>query len=379
MHTPLKCGSFGARKLSLLCNGLGVSRSLSDEALQVFRLLSASWSEKPLGRAPAWQTDITDDGTPFEFSVAFDGGTPKLRMLVEAQEAPMTLTSSWAAGQRLNQRLSQMPNVDMERFNRVSELFAPVEGVSARYALWHAAVLAADQPTMHKVYLNPQVRGPQPAMGLVIEALRRLEMRAAADYVSARTASPIGGQCLYFSLDLSKDPNARVKIYLAHAGARAEDIENALAGTKDHVAGDGQQWILQLLRSSGPFQHRPILTCLSFMASGTAPSATLHVPIRDYIVNDSDSIDRACGLLNGTDGGSLRAAVNAFALRPLASGRGLITYVSLRRTRHGLNVTTYLAPEAFSITSPRSPASLPPPGAGSTSHAQRMGSTPPGS
>ncbi len=341
-------GSFGERKLSLLCKGLGASSHASKEAFRVFRGLSHSWADRPLESGPAWRSDITDDGTPFEFSIAFDGGAPRIRMLIEAQKGAMTLASSWAAGLELNERLGRLPHVDLERFNRVRELFAPVDGEEARFALWHAAELVLDNRTSYKVYLNPQLHGPQSARGALVEALTRLGARSAHEFLERRLdSSDDGTRLAYLSLDLTADPGSRIKVYLANAGIRAEDIEPALAGTQNYVPGDGARWIRQLLGTGGPFRRRPLLTCFSFTASGDPPCATLHVPIRDYAPHDEYSVERACEFLTPNDAKTLRRAVGLFACRPLDIMSSVLTYVSLRRVRGGLNVTTYIAPEAF--------------------------------
>jgi Tryptophan dimethylallyltransferase len=343
-------GSFGERKLSLLCDGLGLSRRSRQEGIYVFRLLSQGWSHRQLGSIPAWQSDITDDATPFEFSVAFDGGTPKLRILVESQQPPLTLSSSWAAGLRLNQRLRYLPNVDLAPFERVRDLFAPTEGATGRCALWHAAVLDESSRAMYKVYLNPQVNGAQSAKDVVLSALSRLGLHDAIEFLRARPVPYCSEQFLYFSVDLAAGFGARAKIYFSHPGIRADEIERSLEGTRNYILGDGERWIRRILGSSGPFQQRPILTCLSFTAAGGPPTATLHMPIRDYTCDDEYSVERACEYLSPRDGRALRRGLESFACRPLDIGRSLVTYVSLRRLRQGLNVTAYIAPEAFAMT-----------------------------
>jgi DMATS type aromatic prenyltransferase len=355
----LNYGSFAERKLSLLCRGLGQSTSQTQAAIRVFRLLSHSWWDLPLGPAPKWQTDITDDGSPFEFSIAFDGGAPKMRMLTEAQQAPMTLNSSWLAGLALNERLRQLPDVDLQRFDRVYNLFAPQPETRARCALWHAAILDANGSTTYKVYLNPHIRGPQFARSLVFEAFERLGMKTACDFF--RTQG-LGDQdrapFLYFSLDISPLQQARVKVYLAHPCLRAEQVDSILDGACNYKSGDGERWIRQLLRTTGPFERRPILTCFSFTEGAGPATATLHLPIRDYTSNDASSLERACELLKPRDAEAFRRALRMFALRPLERGRSLLTYVSLRRLKDDVSVTSYIAPEAFAVTPAR--ASWPP-------------------
>jgi DMATS type aromatic prenyltransferase len=342
-------GSLGEGKLLRLCSGLGLPAPLTEKAIEVFRLLGSSWWDWPLGRAPLWKSDITDDGTPFEFSVAFDGKAPILRMLFEAQQRPMTVQSSWKAGLRLNERLAPLPGVSLGRFKEICDLFAPDDHGSARCALWHAVALSPDDGSaLYKVYLNPAVRGPQYATRVIFEALTRLGMANACDFMQSNPDR----QPVYFSLDLSDESDARVKIYFAHAGITADQIDPALAGTRHYRLGDGAHWIRKLTGSGGPFDRRPLLTCLSFTASSEAPTGTLHVPVRDYTSHDAQSLARACEFLNPRDGHALARALSMFARRPLELGRGLLTYVSVRRPACGIHLTTYLAPEAFAITPP---------------------------
>ncbi len=75
---------FGLSKLHSLLEGLGLGGQV-EKASQLFDLLTESYSFFPLGGAPLWPSDITDDGTPFEFSVAFCGGEATDQMFVSAR------------------------------------------------------------------------------------------------------------------------------------------------------------------------------------------------------------------------------------------------------------------------------------------------------
>jgi hypothetical protein len=274
-------------------------------------------------------------------------------MLIEAQRKPFTLTSSWLAGLALNECLRRLPNVDLSGFDRVSDLFAPVPSVPARCALWHGAELDANHETRYKVYLNPQIRGQKFATDVVMAALERLDMRRALTFLRSRE-SHYGRHphFVYFSLDLRAHPDARVKVYIAHHGVRASELDRVLDRTREHMPSDGKRWIRQLSNSSGPFDYRPIITCLGFTRTHR-PTATMHVPIRDYTGNDASAIEGACQLLCSQDRRLLRSAAKLFACRPLETGRGLVTYVSVRRVNGAVHVTVYLAPEAFTIGSTR--------------------------
>jgi len=345
---PTTHAEFGERKLSLLCEGLGLAHQRR-AAIELFRLLTAGWSRWPLEKKPGWNSDITDDGTPFEFSVAFDGLTPQVRILVESQEDPIRPLSSWSAGLRLNEGLRTRPGVDLERFELVRDLFTPGDGAALRFALWHGASLNADGSTAFKVYLNPQVLGPQLANGIMRDALRRLDLDEPAQFLLSRVRCRRShNSFIYFSLDLSLGRAARVKVYIAHEHATAREIDAALDGCRDHVSGDATRWIVGLIGHEGPFDRRPILTCYSFSSVGAPPRATIHVPLRCYVQSDAEAVDRASKFLPLKHAKALRSGLSRVAGRPLSSGRGLLSYVSFKRTSCGSCVTTYIAPEAYS-------------------------------
>src|SRR6187401_1583831 len=106
-------GALGERKLRALAAALQLSERLTTQALEVFTLMGESWANWPVGDAPVWPNDISDDGTPFEFSASFDGHAPRLRMLVESQSERISRISSWAAGLALGERLKAEGRADL--------------------------------------------------------------------------------------------------------------------------------------------------------------------------------------------------------------------------------------------------------------------------
>jgi DMATS type aromatic prenyltransferase len=344
---PTSYAEFGERKLSRLCDGLGLSQQRRS-AIELFRFLTKDWSHWPLGEWPAWRSDITDDGTPFEFSVAFGVHVPRLRILVESQQSPIGRLSTWLAALRLNERLKSVPGVDLERFERIRDLFTPGER-SCQFHLWHAADLNQDGSAAFKLYLNPQVSGPQRARGIVDEALSRLDLEEASTFLSSPARG--GGahnSFAYCSLDLSSTNKARVKVYVAHGHATGDEIDAALEGCIDHVRGDGTRWMSGMLGSRGPFDRRPILTCYAFTGDRAPPRATLHIPVRSYLRSDAEAVERASEFL-GSQGSALRSALSQTCSRALDQGRGCLTYVSFKRIGRDTSVSTYIAPEAYTV------------------------------
>jgi DMATS type aromatic prenyltransferase len=356
-------GAIGKRKLRSLAAALDLSEELTAQAVDIFTLMSGAWGDWAAGYSPLWPNDISDDGTPFEFSASFDGGAPRLRMLVESQSERISRTSSWAAGIALGERLKAEGRADLSLFDLVRDLFVPHAGAQGRFLLWHAVVIEQGQPALFKAYVNPCPFGVGSAPHLVAQALNRLGFHDAWKFLEDRLASDPDATVRYFSVDLEDPERARVKVYLG-CSRSAEAVDRLIEPAANRAPADAQRWLDTLTGSQGPFDSRPILNCFSFRRDGTAPDVTVHVPIRCYVKHDAEALERVSKLLTRTDADRLSRALSAVSERPLNVGRGLLTYASLRREASAVRVTVYLAPEAYSITSRRPSV---PPASGSAS------------
>ena len=345
-QAPPTLGEFATSKLQDLCRGLRLPPYDANLAISLFDRMSSSWADQPLAAAPGWPSDISDDGTPCEFSVAFGERAPKLRMLLEAQQPPWTLHSNWAAGLRLNSELSCIPGFSLDRFDRIADVFAPTASSKSYFAVWHAAEIDQGEVQV-KAYLNPGIHGARWAPALTAEALSRLGFGSSNDAVARLCTMNPQNALAFLSLDLSRARGARIKVYVAHRAASIAEIDAQLSPLDGYCSGDALSWLSTLTDHAGPFSARPILSCLAFKEPHTEPSVTLHVPIRCYSSNDADTLDRVCRLLNEADRRKARNALASYARRPLDSGRGLIAYVSLRRVNQALRVTLYLSLETY--------------------------------
>ncbi len=357
-QTPgISLGALGRRKLRSLAGALNLSEQLTAQALDVFALMSESWADWAVGDSPVWPNDISDDGTPFEFSASFDGNAPRLRMLAESQAEPISKVSSWAAGLAFGKRLHARGLADLTMFEQIQDLFVPLAGARSRFSLWHAAVLEEGRPALFKAYVNPCLFGLGSAPYVVEQALLRLGYSEAWAFLQERLAHNPGAEIRYFSVDLEAPESARVKVYLGCAESAAA-VDQLIAGASNCQPQDAQHWLNTLTASQGPFDARPILSCFSFRRGLATPDATVHVPIRCYVKHDTEALARVSNLMSPQDSQRLSQALTAVSERPLNVGRGLLTYASLRREASAVRVTVYVAPEAYSITSRR--PSLPP-------------------
>jgi pyrroloquinoline quinone (PQQ) biosynthesis protein C len=354
------------RPLTLLDHGVATferltqALELGDEPSALFRTLIAPLASSPLLRPPSWASDISDDHTPYEFSVsAGDEGT-EVRALFEAKGELPDLPSRQQAAHAVNQWLERRHPIALGRLRAVEELFLPAEPEGG-FAMWHAVAFARERAPTFRVYLNPSARGRALAPSVVEEALERLGLRGAFRTLLAHALArgPQLDDLRYFSLDLADTADARVKVYAFHEQASADEIEAAAQAARNYVPGEVADFC-RALAGPGPYGARAIATCHAFTSADVArpQTVTVHVPVRDYAPNDEVAHQRLLAYLDRRDARSpaLERAVQVMARRPLAAGSGLITYASMRPAVIKPRLTLYLATEAYRTDPPRATA-----------------------
>ena len=340
-----------ARLLLALDQEDGVER-----ALHVAAVLTHSWRERPVLPWPEWPSDITDDHTPFEFSLSMDAHDVTVRLLTEPQDpAAPSLAASWRAGNEVHEALAGRWGTSFESYAAISDLFAPSAASEARFCLWHSGIMSRDGDPQFKVYLNPCIHGVDDAPTVLRAALARLGLEeswsrfAAATFVRGAADVP-----LYFSLDLTELSAARVKIYIAHRDATASDIARVLRTSPGFDERRVQRWCRELLGSAGPFHARPPISCFALSPRTLElHSTTLHLPVRCYRSDDLELAQSACRFMTFQQRVRYMRALTAASDRPLDSGAGLQTYVSLRASPGKQAVTSYLAPQLYSTAADR--------------------------
>jgi len=219
MTAPVTLLETGIVRLAALCEALGFEVALTDDAVKLFIALAGSWGRRAAESPPIWASDITDDHSPFKFSLALDGCRAELRFLLEVQGDEPSHATNWAAGLAMNRRLAREHDVDLSRLATIEELFAPTSACP-RFSIWHAVSLRPAAAHAFKVYLNPQARGRASARATVEEALCRLGFASSIAHLA-----PAGDRAepRYFSLDLTARREARIKVYTAHFDATSDE------------------------------------------------------------------------------------------------------------------------------------------------------------
>ena len=340
----------GAHLLGKLCAGLELEDQFTEYA-STQAAMFGDWAETEVTERPPYLSQIGDDHSPFEYSVAFSGDRCELRLLWEVQgESPSALSNQQAA-LAFNAVLAARYGASLQRFEAIRGLFLSDQSPGA-FSLWHGIRFDERVPDL-KIYLNPQTFGPARALPLVTEALVRLGLPGAVSVIEQTVHARAGRDELsYFSLDLSDNESARVKVYFRHNDASAWDVEKAFSVCPAHRAGDVVEFSLAMVGNDDRFGNKPVTSCFAFTQASALPaSVTFHLPIAHYTPDDGTSIARSAAFLaaNGqaTSGEKLARAARGLANRPLESGIGVQSYASFRREGAQLRFTAYLSPELY--------------------------------
>jgi DMATS type aromatic prenyltransferase len=308
------------------------------------------WGNALVGDGPGWPSPVGDDGTPFEFSLSL-GTAPELRMLVEPLGSPPSLHTNRATALALLTSLSRDFDLDLDRLECLRDLFLPDASLGA-FAPCLAVGFSALGPPQFKLYLDPATHGKHLVHAVVDEAFVRLGLGSCWPVLAgAMRRGPDLDELAYFSLDLSRGPSARVKVYVRHHHGTPGDLESAASAGSFYRPGT----VLRFVEVMAPdcqlaFERRTPLTCLAFVpgADGVVTAATTHIPINSYAPDDATIERRVRSYLVelGRDANTYVRALRAYANRSLQGTIGAQSYVSLQAGPNP-RLTVYLAAEAY--------------------------------
>ncbi|MFG2036969.1 tryptophan dimethylallyltransferase family protein [Dactylosporangium sp. NPDC048998] len=344
-------------QLTRLCDVAGLD---PDAPMDLLRDLLGPVGPRRLSEPPAWPSDVADDHTPVEFSIAYnEGEPPSLRILGETIGSPPGVLTNLSASYEFLRTQADRFGLSTSRLEQVQDLF-DTEHPQGEFALWWSLVFRSGRRPELKVYFNPEVKGVERAPELVAEALHRLGLhkayRAMLDHAVRPGELGQGDRLTFFALDLHDGPHARVKLYVTHHDTEVEDAVRA-AGAVDGVDLKALAEFCTVARGGPrPFDGRPLVGSYTLTEGVDTPVGySVYVPIRSYVHDDEEARDRVVALLarHGFDSSAFDRAVTAVTQRPLRAGVGLIAHVSLRLGPPRPGVTVYLSAEAYQVAPPR--------------------------
>ena len=314
--------------------------------------------ERPLSEPPAWPSDVADDHSSVEFSIAYnDTESPALRILAEVPGTPPGVAGNMAAAYEFLAGQTARFGLSTHRLEAVRDLFT-VEDPQGNFGLWCSLVFRRGRSPEFKVYLNPELAGPDRAPELVAAALHRLGLGDSYRTMLAHAVRPgeLGraDRLAFFALDLHNGPQARVKLYLSHHDAEAADVARA-AGVVDGVDPSDIVEFCSVAGGPGPFTARPLIGSYTLTEGADRPVGySVYVPIRSYVGDDEEARERTAAALSrhGFDPVLLDRAIAAVTTRALDEGVGLLAHVSLRLGPPRPGVTVYLSAEAYEVRPP---------------------------
>ncbi|MEH0981768.1 tryptophan dimethylallyltransferase family protein [Micromonospora sp. CPCC 205556] len=344
-------------QLTRLCEVVGTDSGIPSEMLA--NLLGSAGS-RSLDGPPAWPSNVADDHTPVEFSIAFnEGEPPTLRVLGEALGSPPGALANLSAAYDFIDAQAHRLQLSTARLDPVRDLFA-TDDPQGEFALWFSQVFRSGRRPELKVYLNPELHGIQRAPELVAEALRRLGLGESYQTLLDHGVRPgkLGrkDRLTFFALDLHDTPQARVKVYLTHHDAGVRDVVRAASAVDGIDGAELAEFCEAAGGGRGPFSGRPLVGSYTFTEGVKKPVGySVYVPIRSYVRDDEEARARVLGLLAryGFDGAQFDRAISAVTRRSLRDGVGLIAHVSLRLGPPRPGVTVYLSSEAYRVQPPR--------------------------
>ncbi len=361
-HLPQTQGTlahYAAVKARSLARALSLEHR-SDEFEALCLKMMHPWGARRIGQTPDYLSNVVDDGTPFEFSVAL-GQQNELRFMVEPLGDPASLPANAQAAAQLLGALAHDYELDLSRLTRVADLFLPEQPRGA-FLIWIAAAIRAKGPPEFKLYLNPAARGERAAPQVIEEALCRLGFPDAWPSVGNVLArrGPEADELKYFSLDLTPTPEARVKVYARHHRSTRDVVVAAASACSAYDPSAIHTFLKTAAPDAQVYDGRGPFTCYAFVTAGarSPDSVTTHFPINGYVENDQLAQERilqvhdALQVPNAAYAQALAAVVD----HPLAERVGTHSYVSLRKHRNQTRLTVYLPCEAYApgtVESPR--------------------------
>jgi DMATS type aromatic prenyltransferase len=348
----------GNERLAALARGLTFDEPSIRAMREAFQKLAASWRELPAEGAPPWLSDVCDDHSPFELSLALDAEGPQLRVLVEPMEGRPSLEANRAASLRLHEVLARDFGIRLDRVRALEDLLLPREA-RGRFVAWYSAALSPGEGLDFKAYFNLHVQGPGRAPRLTEEALHRLGFHAAwptvADVLGRREVGL--DELVYLALDLSSRGDARVKLYVRHHAPTAAFLDEVCGVARHHEPGTVAGFCRKMSGGSeGPYGGKGPVTCFSFTdpADARPKAATSYFPISHHARDDGEIRQRLTGYLQslGMATAPYLGALEACARRPLEAGTGIHTYAAVRWYQRP-RLTVYFSPETYGMRPPR--------------------------
>ncbi len=292
-HTARTAGNsyveLAEHKLARMFGAVGASQKRIDEATGLLRDVTCPWGLADVPRPLRYFSAASNDGAPIELSMGWQCDRTEVRATFEPLGADASPSERLRAAEDVTNSLGHYPGVSLARYHEIEDLFIPPAPPTDFVAIY-SVVWQDDRAPWFKIYLNPQARGRGRAGHLVREAMRRLGFAEQWELVRQRLAEPalseMASEIVYLALDLRATDDARVKIYLRHAGATPEQLEHLAGAAEEHVAGEVADVCRKISAKLAP---KPPITTFTLLSSAARPQrCTVNLPVSPNMDNDAE-------------------------------------------------------------------------------------------
>ncbi|KAK4870591.1 hypothetical protein LT330_004939 [Penicillium expansum] len=363
--------SEATRQVTRLSEAIGQDEVTREKLLHALNLSGGEWCQNAIQQklnTSAWVSDVSNDHSPFEYSLALsqETGASELRFLIEAQPEENSIAALQESTSRLTDNIATEygpTKVALDRLNLVQDLFLPSDA-EGNLASWHSFA-TSNTLEKWKIYLNPLASGRENAFNVTREALGRLGLARSWKLLESIMTSD--NYPIYFSLGLSPNPeDAEVKVYVAHRGASATQIAEKHVKMDPNSSVHAIELFYSIMAggSLGPYRGKPGLSCFHFKNEDPSrPAArTVLYPMDSYVANDAEAQERIETYMDAISAPQLyreryRNAISAVQRRPLETGRGIHSWVSMKEKLNGKRSNTfYLSAELYGCLADHSPS-----------------------
>jgi DMATS type aromatic prenyltransferase len=296
----------------------GQRRIVADQLIGLMK----PWGSRPM-RDVLHRSFLANDEMPVELSFAWSRRGSEARAYFEALGDSPTAWSCQDAGVAVMRRLDGEPGVWLGQYRAVEDLFI-VPGPRPPFCIWTGVVWRRGEHPWYKVFLNPQVCGRGQGGAVTAEAMRRLGLERAwavfCDHLGQPDFADSATELAIFCLDLRDPGDARVRVYIRHAGADARVLDHVAACARNHQPGAIARVWSGATGHSGPCPGKPPITTIAFRSGEPAPAAvTVNIPLDPNLANDAVARERVSAVLRGEgiDPAGYLATVHALTDRPL--------------------------------------------------------------
>ncbi|KAJ5492243.1 Aromatic prenyltransferase DMATS type [Penicillium expansum] len=335
--------SEATRQVTRLSEAIGQDEVTREKLLHALDLSGGEWCQNAIPQklnTSAWVSDVSNDHSPFEYSLALsqETGASELRFLIEAQPEENSIAALQESTSRLTDNIATEygpTKVALDHLNLVQDLFLPSDAEEEN------------------------------AFNVTREALGRLGLASSWKLLESIMTSD--DYPIYFSLGLSPNPeDAEVKVYVAHRGASATQIAEKHVKMDPNSSVHAIELFYSIMAggSLGPYRGKPGLSCFHFKNEDPSrPAArTVLYPMDSYVANDAEAQERIETYMDAISAPQLyreryRNAISAVQRRPLETGRGIHSWVSMKEKLNGKRSNTfYLSAELYGCLADHSPS-----------------------